>query len=130
MRIPFPHCQMLPECGSYVNYLEAARPRSRSSQPHGGGTIPYLVTRTQMLEHTFGVGPGRLDANCHGCSPSVNFAGVVELLQYISDSYNYSNIRINRVRDAMRPNMARRSRGPTERDRCISRIFAGGPFEF
>jgi DNA-binding transcriptional LysR family regulator len=36
-----------------------------------------------------------------------NFAGVVELLQYISDTYNYSNIRINRLRNAMRPNMAR-----------------------
>jgi len=73
-----------------------------------------------MLEHTFGVGPGRLEVNCHQCSPSVNFAGVVELLQYISDNYNYFNIRINRVRDAMRPNMARRSRGTTESDRCIS----------
>lgn len=28
---------------------------------HGGGTIPYLVNRIQMLEHTFGVGPGRLE---------------------------------------------------------------------
>jgi 6-methylsalicylate decarboxylase len=28
---------------------------------HGGGTIPYLVNRIQMLEHTFGVGTGRLD---------------------------------------------------------------------
>src|SRR5260221_342039 len=28
---------------------------------HGGGTIPYLVTRIQTLEHTFGVGPGRLE---------------------------------------------------------------------
>src|SRR3981189_2194732 len=27
---------------------------------HGGGTIPYLVHRIQMLEHAFGVGPGRL----------------------------------------------------------------------
>ena len=28
---------------------------------HGGGTIPYLVNRIQTLEHTFGVGPGRLE---------------------------------------------------------------------
>ena len=27
---------------------------------HGGGTIPYLVNRIQVLEHTFGVAPGRL----------------------------------------------------------------------
>jgi predicted TIM-barrel fold metal-dependent hydrolase len=28
---------------------------------HGGGTIPYLVNRIQVLEHAFGVGPGRLE---------------------------------------------------------------------
>src|SRR5712675_2698217 len=28
---------------------------------HGGGTIPYLVNRIQVLEHTFGVAPGRLE---------------------------------------------------------------------
>jgi predicted TIM-barrel fold metal-dependent hydrolase len=28
---------------------------------HGGGTIPYLVTRIQVLEHAFGVGTGRLE---------------------------------------------------------------------
>jgi predicted TIM-barrel fold metal-dependent hydrolase len=28
---------------------------------HGGGTIPYLVNRIQVLEHTFGVGTGRLE---------------------------------------------------------------------
>jgi len=28
---------------------------------HGGGTIPYLVNRIQMLEHAFGVAPGRLE---------------------------------------------------------------------
>jgi predicted TIM-barrel fold metal-dependent hydrolase len=28
---------------------------------HGGGTIPYLVNRIQMLEHAFGVGPGLLE---------------------------------------------------------------------
>ena len=28
---------------------------------HGGGTIPFLATRIQTLEHTFGVGPGRLE---------------------------------------------------------------------
>jgi predicted TIM-barrel fold metal-dependent hydrolase len=28
---------------------------------HGGGTIPYLVNRIQTLEHTFGVGAGRLE---------------------------------------------------------------------
>jgi predicted TIM-barrel fold metal-dependent hydrolase len=27
---------------------------------HGGGTIPYLVNRIQILEHAFGVGPGRI----------------------------------------------------------------------
>src|SRR5713226_7009386 len=30
---------------------------------HGGGTIPYLVNRIQMLEHAFGVGPGRLEVS-------------------------------------------------------------------
>jgi 6-methylsalicylate decarboxylase len=28
---------------------------------HGGGTIPYLVNRIQVLEHAFGVGHGRLE---------------------------------------------------------------------
>lgn len=28
---------------------------------HGGGTIPYLVTRIGTLQHTFGVGPGRIE---------------------------------------------------------------------
>src|SRR6202171_3975098 len=28
---------------------------------HGGGTVPFLVNRIQTLEHTFGVGPGRLE---------------------------------------------------------------------
>ncbi len=28
---------------------------------HGGGTIPFLVNRIQTLEHTFGVGPRRLE---------------------------------------------------------------------
>jgi 6-methylsalicylate decarboxylase len=28
---------------------------------HGGGAIPFLVNRVQTLEHTFGVGPGRLE---------------------------------------------------------------------
>jgi len=28
---------------------------------HGGGTIPYLVNRIQVLEHAFGVGDGRLE---------------------------------------------------------------------
>jgi len=28
---------------------------------HGGGTIPFLVDRIQMLEHAFVVGPGRLE---------------------------------------------------------------------
>src|SRR6266853_3879789 len=28
---------------------------------HGGGTIPFLVNRIQTLEHTFVVGPGRLE---------------------------------------------------------------------
>jgi predicted TIM-barrel fold metal-dependent hydrolase len=28
---------------------------------HGGGTIPYLVNRIQVLEHAFGVGTGRLE---------------------------------------------------------------------
>ena len=99
MRIPFPHCQMLPECDSYVNYLEATRPTSRSSQPTAAAPSPTWSPGSKFLS-TPSAWAGRLEANCHGCSPSVNFAGVVELLQYISDSYNYSNIRINRVRDA------------------------------
>src|SRR5713101_1659554 len=33
----------------------------KSIASHGGGTIPYLVNRIQMLEHAFGVGPGRLE---------------------------------------------------------------------
>ena len=28
---------------------------------HAGGTIPFLVNRIQTIEHTFGVGPGRLE---------------------------------------------------------------------
>lgn len=28
---------------------------------HAGGTIPFLINRLQTLEHTFGVGPGRLE---------------------------------------------------------------------
>ncbi|TAI67026.1 amidohydrolase family protein [Bradyrhizobium sp. Leo170] len=28
---------------------------------HGGGTIPFLASRIQILEHTFGVGPGLLE---------------------------------------------------------------------
>src|SRR3979409_2526375 len=28
---------------------------------HGGGTIPYLLNRIQMLDHAFGVGTGRLE---------------------------------------------------------------------
>jgi 6-methylsalicylate decarboxylase len=28
---------------------------------HGGGAVPYLTARIQTLEHTFGVGPGRLE---------------------------------------------------------------------
>ena len=28
---------------------------------HGGGTIPYLVNRIQVLEHAFGLGAGRLE---------------------------------------------------------------------
>lgn len=28
---------------------------------HAGGTVPFLVERIQTLEHTFGVGPGRLE---------------------------------------------------------------------
>jgi predicted TIM-barrel fold metal-dependent hydrolase len=28
---------------------------------HGGGTIPYLVSRIQVLEHAFGAGPGLLE---------------------------------------------------------------------
>jgi 6-methylsalicylate decarboxylase len=32
----------------------------RMISTHGGGAIPYLVNRIQMLEHTFSIGPGRL----------------------------------------------------------------------
>jgi predicted TIM-barrel fold metal-dependent hydrolase len=28
---------------------------------HGGGTIPFLASRIQVLQHTFGVGPGLLE---------------------------------------------------------------------
>jgi predicted TIM-barrel fold metal-dependent hydrolase len=28
---------------------------------HGGGTIPYLVNRIETIEHSFGLGPGRLE---------------------------------------------------------------------
>ncbi len=28
---------------------------------HAGGTVPFLVNRIQTLEHTFGIGPGRLE---------------------------------------------------------------------
>jgi predicted TIM-barrel fold metal-dependent hydrolase len=28
---------------------------------HGGGAIPYLVSRIQTIQHSFGVGPGRLE---------------------------------------------------------------------
>jgi predicted TIM-barrel fold metal-dependent hydrolase len=46
--------------------MVAAGAKSRFSKikiisTHGGGTIPYLVNRIQTLEHTFGVGPGRLE---------------------------------------------------------------------
>src|SRR3981189_544029 len=33
---------------------------------HGGGTIPYLVNRIQVLEHVFGVGTGRLARSPEG----------------------------------------------------------------
>src|ERR1700681_1363151 len=36
-------------------------PNIKIISTHGGGTIPYLVNRIQMLEHAFGVGPGRLE---------------------------------------------------------------------
>jgi 6-methylsalicylate decarboxylase len=36
-------------------------PNIKIISTHGGGTIPYLVNRIQMLEHTFGVGTGRLE---------------------------------------------------------------------
>jgi predicted TIM-barrel fold metal-dependent hydrolase len=48
-----------------ITNMVATGARKRFSQikiiaAHGGGTIPFLVNRIQMLEHTFGVGPGRL----------------------------------------------------------------------
>jgi predicted TIM-barrel fold metal-dependent hydrolase len=36
-------------------------PQIKIISTHGGGTIPYLVNRIQTLEHTFGVGAGRLE---------------------------------------------------------------------
>jgi 6-methylsalicylate decarboxylase len=36
-------------------------PNIKIISTHGGGTIPYLVNRLQMLEHTFGVATGRLE---------------------------------------------------------------------
>jgi 6-methylsalicylate decarboxylase len=49
-----------------ITNMVATGARKRFSQikiisTHGGGTIPYLVNRIQTLEHTFGVGPGRLE---------------------------------------------------------------------
>jgi 6-methylsalicylate decarboxylase len=49
-----------------VTNMVATGAKKRFSQikiisTHGGGTIPYLVNRFQTLEHTFGVGPGRLE---------------------------------------------------------------------
>ena len=49
-----------------VTNMVATGAKKRFSQikiiaAHGGGTIPFLVNRIQMLEHTFGVGPGRLE---------------------------------------------------------------------
>jgi predicted TIM-barrel fold metal-dependent hydrolase len=49
-----------------ITNMVATGARKRFSQikiiaAHGGGTIPFLVNRIQMLEHTFGVGPGRLE---------------------------------------------------------------------
>jgi predicted TIM-barrel fold metal-dependent hydrolase len=36
-------------------------PNIKIISTHGGGTIPYLVNRLQILEHTFGVATGRLE---------------------------------------------------------------------
>jgi predicted TIM-barrel fold metal-dependent hydrolase len=49
-----------------VTNMVATGAKKRFSQikiiaAHGGGTIPFLVNRIQTLEHTFGVGPGRLE---------------------------------------------------------------------
>ena len=49
-----------------VTNMVATGAKKRFSQikiiaAHGGGTIPFLVNRVQTLEHTFGVGPGRLE---------------------------------------------------------------------
>jgi len=49
-----------------VTNMVATGAKKRFSQikiiaAHGGGTIPFLVNRIQMLEHTFGVGLGRLE---------------------------------------------------------------------
>jgi predicted TIM-barrel fold metal-dependent hydrolase len=49
-----------------ITNLVATGAKKRFSQikiiaAHGGGNIPFLVNRIQTLEHTFGVGPGRLE---------------------------------------------------------------------
>jgi predicted TIM-barrel fold metal-dependent hydrolase len=49
-----------------VTNMVATGAKKRFSQieiiaAHGGGTVPFLVNRIQTLEHTFGVGPGRLE---------------------------------------------------------------------
>ncbi len=49
-----------------ITNMVATGARKRFSQikiisTHAGGTIPFLVNRIQTLEHTFGVGPGRLE---------------------------------------------------------------------
>jgi len=49
-----------------VTNMVATGAKKRFSQieiiaAHGGGTIPFLVNRIQTLEHTFGVGPRRLE---------------------------------------------------------------------
>lgn len=33
----------------------------RMISTHAGGTVPFLINRVQTLQHTFGVGPGRLE---------------------------------------------------------------------
>jgi len=49
-----------------VTNMVATGAKKRFSQieiiaAHGGGTVPFLVNRIQTLEHTFGVGLGRLE---------------------------------------------------------------------
>jgi hypothetical protein len=63
---------------------------------HGGGTIPFLVNRIQMLEHAFGVGPGRLEL-----SQSVVFMTEHSSLRMPEANYRERNRSIVRVSESV-----------------------------